>query len=299
MAKRRKQNSSFKNILLLVLIIAATLISVYIKNRSINNNLTLEDGNAAVYFLDVGQGNCTVIQVKNKCVIIDAGLAEYGSKIVDFMGSKGITEISYCICTHPHSDHIGGMATVIRKVKTGKVLMPDIDDEYLPVSKSFEVLLNTIDDNNIDCVFLNKNYSFDFEGVGFKVLTPVNQTEYLNNMSLMVKAVYGKTSFLIVGDAEKGEMYDIMSKNKKFDFSSTFYLFGHHGSESSLNETFLRKVNMRYVIISCGIDNSYGHPHKEVLSYLKKNNIEYFRTDLNGTITVITDGDTYKIEKEK
>ena len=299
MAKRSKKENRIR-LVFYVLAVIAVVFSALSRAGFLNknNNLTLDENSIAVYYLDVGQGHSTVIQDGNSAVLIDSGENENAKKIVDFLAEKGISKLEYVIATHYHSDHIGGLSNILQNVECENIYMPLVDDKYAPTSKTYYKLLETIDDKDISVSFVSNNTAFIFGKVTFNIIAPVEQLDDMNNMSLIIKAVYGDASFLIAGDAENKEMKSVMSANKSFDFSSDFYLMAHHGSSTSLNKEFLSKANMKVAIISCAKDNSYGHPHKEALEYLNDNNIEYYRTDEVGTITVISDGESYKITTE-
>ncbi len=300
MAGKRKTKNKLNA---LIYIILAVVIAVFGVSRAeffkSENDLTLDDGNIAVHFVDVGQGNCTVIQSGNEAVLIDAGEREYSSKVISFLEENGITKLRYVIATHPHSDHIGAMATVLEKIDADEILMPYISDKYAPTSKTYLNLLTTVDEKDIKAEFLSKNTTFDFDGITFKILVPVQQTNSFNNMSLITKIEFGKMSALIMADAENKEINSVLKANSDFDFSSQIMLLAHHGSNTSLNEKLMTKANITTAVISCGKDNSYGHPNEEVVEWLDENAVEYYRTDESGDVSLITDGKEYTIVTER
>lgn len=301
MAGKRKAKTKSK-INSLIFIALAVLLAVFGVSRtdfSSDDSLTLDDGNIAVYFVDVGQGNCTVIRSGNEGVLIDAGEREYSSKVLAFLEENGITRLRYVIASHPHSDHIGAMPAVLDKLDTDEIFLPYIADKYAPTSKTYLNLLSTVDERDIKAEFLDENKTLDFNGVKIEILTPVEQTNSYNNMSLITKIEYGDMSALILADAENKEINSVMKANRSFDFSSYVIMLAHHGSNTSLNETLLTKSDSEIAIISCGKDNSYGHPHKEVTDYLDETDTEYYRTDESGTVSLITDGEKYNIITEK
>lgn len=300
MAGKRKTKSKLNSLIYVIIAIVVALFGVsradFLKS---DNNLKLETGNIAVHFVDVGQGNCTVIQSDNEAVLIDAGEREYSSKVLSFLEDNGITKLRYVIATHPHSDHIGAMATVLDKIEADEIFMPYIADKYAPTSKTYMNLLTVIDEKDIKVEFLSENKEFKFDGVTFKILTPVEQTNSFNNMSLITKIEFKNMSTLILGDAENKEINSVMKANVDFDFSSHIMLLPHHGSNTSLNEKLMSQANIATAIISCGKDNSYGHPNEEVVDWLDENDIEYYRTDESGDVSLITDGKEYTIITER
>lgn len=299
MAKRRSKKDS-KKILSFILTAILVILAAFFKDEiSIDKTITLEDGNIGVYFVDVGQGHCTVVQSGNEGIVIDSGEREYSSVVLDFLSSHAITNVSSVIATHPHSDHIGSMGAVITKTKPKNIYMPYIKDEYTPANNTYFNFLTAIDENNVSAHFIKKMTVLNIGDAKITLIPPVNQVDDMNNMSLIIKIEYGDVSFLVAGDAEKKEMKDVLAANKNFDFSSDFYLMAHHGSSTSTYEPFLNAVNFNAAIISCGKNNDYGHPHKEALSYLNKYSINYYRTDELGTISVITDSKSCNITTEK
>ncbi len=118
-------------------------------------------------------------------------------------------------------------------------------------------------------------------------------------MSLITKIEYGKMSTLVLADAENSEISSVFDANEDFNFSSYILALGHHGSKTSFSEDLFDEIMPQIAIISCGEGNSYGHPHKEVTDYLEEVAMEYYRTDLVGDITVITDGEKFNIKAER
>lgn len=299
MAKRKKIDKT-KVVFYIIAIIAVIFAWISRSDYAdINSNLTLDENSVAIHFLDVGQGNCTVIQSGNEGVLIDAGEREYAADILKFLEENGITHLKYVIATHPHSDHIGGMAAVIENIEADEIYFPYIVDKYAPTSKTYLNLLETVDNHNIKAYFVSENTALSFNNVMLTLISPVEQVRGFNNMSLLVKADYGDISAMILADAENKELESVLNANPTFDFSCEVYLVPHHGSNTSLCEDFLYQLNSRNAVISCGLNNSYGHPHIEVEQYLQSNNIRTYRTDNDGTVTMITDGTEYNIKTEK
>lgn len=302
MARKRRQKNKSKLSRWIYVIIAVFIALIGFSRTDFlenDNNIALTDGNIAVHFVDVGQGSCTVIQSGNDAVLIDAGEREYSSVVLSFFEENGITHLSYVIATHPHSDHIGAMSAVLEKMGADEIFMPYIKDEYEPTSKTYLGLLTTLDEKNIKTEFLESNKTVDFKGVTIDILVSVEQVRSFNNMSLITKITSGKMTALVLADAENKEINSVMKANQNFDFSAHIVALGHHGSNTSLNTNLLSKTGIQIGIISCGEGNSYGHPHAEVTDYLKNNAIEYYRTDLVGNISIITDGEKFSIKTER
>ncbi len=252
-------------------------------------------GEIYLHIIDVGQGSSTLIQKGNEAILIDAGELDYAQTVADYINSCGITQLNYVLASHPHSDHIGGLPKVLDTFKVGEVLMPEIDEENLPATKVYERFLDSIANNGISASYCEKGDVYSLGGVTMEILGPVEQFDDLNNMSAICRVSYGETNVMILGDAEIKELKSVYNVNT--DFESEILVMGHHGSRTSIYNDFLKAVNPEVALISCGKDNSYGHPHEETISYLETNSIDYLRTDECGSIVYRLD--TYGYERTK
>lgn len=237
-----------------------------------------------VSYIDVGQGDSEFIELPNgETLLIDAGTNETGEKAVNYIKSLGYTSIDYVVGTHPHEDHIGGLDDVINAFDIGKIYMPKITAD----TKTFEDVLDAIDSKGLTINTAKSGVSLvETDGLSVKMLAPVSDSyKNTNDYSAVVKIIYGDTSFLFMGDAEELSESQITD-----DVSADVLKAGHHGSSTSTSETFLDSVCPSAAIISCGRDNSYGHPHKETIEKFNERGIKYYRTDELGTITAISDG---------
>ena len=251
-----------------------------------------EENLLKIHFIDVGQGDSTFIELPDSTtMLIDAGEKSCGEIITRYIASQGYDKIDYLIATHPHSDHIGGMAKVVENFEIEKIYMPDVDTD----TKTYETLLETIADNNHKIKTAKPgNYIIDSNDIKAKILAPVTiDEENLNNCSIVIRLEYEDTSYLFTGDAEIKELEAIAEE----EYADVLKV-GHHGSVTSTNEDFLSQVNPSIAVISCGKNNDYGHPHKEVMKYLKDYETEIYRTDEDGTITVFSDGKNIAVETE-
>lgn len=237
-----------------------------------------------VHYLDVGQGDSIFIELpQNKTMLIDASTGAYGEGIADYIEQKGYSKIDYLVATHPHADHIGGMEDIVKEFTIGEIYMPRAST----TTKTYKNLLTAIKakGNKINTAEAGVSIYGD-SSLRIDILAP-NSTSYedLNNYSAVIKLSYGSRSFLFTGDAEKLSENEITA-----DVSADVLKVGHHGSSTSSGEAFISRVNPKYAVISCGKDNSYGHPHKETMETLQKHNTEVFRTDTMGTIIATTNG---------
>ncbi len=246
-----------------------------------------------VSFFDVGQGDCELIVLPDgKTILIDAGESKSANDIISFLEEKGVSRLDYVIATHPHADHIGGMQKVIEAFDVGEIYMPKVEHD----TKTYENLLLTIQEKGLRIHTAKEGVSLiDEGGVSAQFVAPCSDSyKDLNNYSAVLRLTYGDVSFLFMGDAEQESEDQITA-----DVSADIIKLGHHGSSTSSSQAFLEAVSPSAAIISCGKDNSYGHPHEETLQTLDRLGVESYRTDQDGTVTVTTDGTAYRIETAK
>lgn len=261
-----------------------------LKDEKLEEKAVKVEGELKVHYLDVGQGDSILIQTKDAAMLIDTGDRGYGAGIVDYIRSQGINKLDYLILTHPHADHIGGATEIVNAFNIGKIIMPKVAH----TSQTFENLLKTIQNKGMKITSPNPGDEYQLGDAKFIILAP-NSPSYdnLNNYSIVNKVSFGKTSFLFTGDAEGTSENEII--NKGFDVKADVLKVGHHGSDTSTTENFLKAVSPKYSIISCGKDNKYGHPDQIVLDRLNKHNIKVYRTDESGTIVITSDGENLTI----
>lgn len=241
-----------------------------------------DEGELRVSFIDVGQGDSEFIELPNgETLLIDAGTNETGADVVNYIESLGYSSIDYVVGTHPHEDHIGGLDDVIRTFDVESVYMPKVTAD----TKTFEDVLDAVDEKGLTINTAKAGVTLvDGDRLSVKMLAPVlDEYDNTNDYSAVIKVVYGDTSFLFTGDAEEYAESLITG-----DVDSDVLKVGHHGSSTSTGEAFLERVSPSYAVISCGLGNSYGHPHTETIE--KLGGIPVFRTDEMGTIVATSDG---------
>lgn len=251
----------------------------------------------SIHFIDVGQGDCILIKTQHASALVDAGERGKGEKVVQYLRNQNIEQLDYVFITHPDSDHIGGMPEVLENFKVSKFIMPAIKKEDMPTTKIFEKLLKTIRDREIPAETATLHEVFSLGDASLTVLGPISQTSKMNNMSIVLRVVLGENSFLLTGDAETEEELEILKSG--YLLKSDVLKAGHHGNKSSSGEDFLKSVSPKTVIVSCGRDNSYGHPSPESLRRFSQIGAEVFRTDRHGSIIVASDGEKISIDYEK
>lgn len=243
--------------------------------------------NMRVHFLDVGQADSALIELPNgEVVLIDGGNIGDSGFLINYIKGINVEKIDYLIATHPHEDHIGGLPAVVRQFDIGKIYMP----KKTANTQIFESLLKEIKNKDLKITEARSGMDIvDDVNLKLSIVAPDGASyEKINDYSIANKLKYKNISFLFTGDAERKS--EISMINSKVDLKADILKVGHHGSNTSSTEEFLDNISPRYAIISCEEQNSYGHPHREVIERLNKRKIKILRTDEMGTIILETDG---------
>lgn len=258
------------------------------------------DDEAAVYFIDVGQGDCELIRTKNCNILIDCGEEENADEVIGFIRYSGVERLDYVIATHPHSDHIGGMYRILESFDVGTVIIPKIPRDIAPNTLFYSKMLNTIKNRGINREYsaAGKIYTLG-ENASLEIIAPLyDEYEELNNFSVVARLTHGANTFLFTGDAESLAELDILDNG--IDVSADVLKVAHHGSAGANSKAYLEKVRPKIAVICVGSDNSYGHPHKEVLKRLAQVGCdEIYTTAADGNVVIISDGASLRVRTEE
>lgn len=245
----------------------------------------MPDGTLSVTFLDVGQGNAVLVEQSGAYMLIDGGNRDYSSFVVSYLKEQGVEELAYVIASHYDADHLNGVVGALHAFSCGQVLAPD----YVTDTRVYESFERVIKEQDIALAYPAVGDTYTLGDASFTVVCPkAYDPKEDNDNSVGIRLVYGDTSFLICGDAGKAEEQVMLDSGVTLE--SDVYLASHHGSEGSSSEAFMRAVSPTAVVVSAGAGNSYGHPTRTVLNRVKACGAALYRTDLQGTITVTSDG---------
>lgn len=294
MMRHKFKGYNYNNKVLLAVVIAIAIYAVLTLVNGSSDEYDFGENAVVVHFVDVGQGDCTVITSPDGNIIIDAGLYDNVEQTTEYIDSLGITDFKYAIFTHPHSDHIGGAGTVISNYNVDTVILPDVVSTYTP----FEKMIEAIEQKKCNVLEGKAGVSLELGEVKIDLLAPVCEYENINNTSVATKITYGEVSYLFTGDAEELAELDMLNRDAEI-LDSTILKVGHHGSSSSSCSAFLAAVSPEVAIYSCGLNNEYGHPHGEVVNRINNIGAISYRTDKQGSIMIPTDGTNYYIVTEK
>lgn len=245
-----------------------------------------EGSELTVHYLDIGQGDAALIQCGDAAMLIDAGNNNKGTQVQAYLESQGIEQLDYVIGTHPDADHIGGLDVILYKFDCGTVIMPEFEKD----TKTYEDVIQTMKQKNYKLTYPTLGESYSLGSASFTIVAPAGEDygDNGNDYSVGILLEHGENRFLFTGDAEEDAEQDMLASG--LNLSADVFKAAHHGSSTANTEEFLEEVDPDYVVISCGEDNSYGHPHAEVLNRLRERGIEVFRTDEEGTIVASSDG---------
>ncbi|MCM1253699.1 MAG: MBL fold metallo-hydrolase [Clostridium sp.] len=240
--------------------------------------------NMEVHFIDVGQGDCTLVKCGDNAMLIDTGDDTQGTTVQNYLQKQGITKLDYLILTHPDADHIGAAPVIITKFQINTVFVSNYEKD----NKTYRKLIQALDDKRLSYSTPKVGDSYALGDAQFTILAPNKTYDSPNNASIALLLQNGDNKFLFSGDAEEEAESDIL--NNGLSVSADVYQVGHHGSRTSSSQAFLNKVKPTYAVISCAEGNDYGHPHAPTLNTLRSMDIKVFRTDEQGSIIAYSDG---------
>lgn len=243
-------------------------------------------GDMAVHFIDVGQGLSILVQSGGENLLYDGGNRAHADEVVQYLKNQQVETIDYMISSHYDEDHLGGLVKCLDNFEVEHVLGSD----YVHTSELFNTFMNTATAHAIIVEYPSVGDTYEFGTGSFTVMAPDGISQNSNDNSVVIRLVNGNNSFMFMGDAEETSEQDMISTGMNLDCD--VLSLGHHGSASSTSWDLLEATTPSWAVISCGADNSYGHPAAETMGKLSDMNIPVFRTDDQGTIIALSDGDT-------
>lgn len=261
------------------------------------NGAEHEENSLEVHFIDVGQGDATLIKCDGDAMLIDAAGEDKGTALRYYLRKQGVEKLDYLVLTHPDSDHIGSADVILTKFPVENVIMSYYERE----STSYRNLKQTLEYKRISPQIAAAGQSFEVGSARCTLLGPLQEYETPNDASVILLVEHGENRFLFTGDAEsKAEeallkyaesLQDAESRQDVELLQADVYKAGHHGSSTSSTDKFLDAVKPTYAVISCAKGNDYGHPHAETMERFSERNIQVYRTDEQGTIVLFSDGE--------
>lgn len=246
-----------------------------------------EGGTLEVHYLDIGQGDAILIKQGDAAMLIDAGNNSKGTQVWSYLLSQKVEKLDYVIGTHPDADHVGGLDVVLYKLDCDTVFLPNCEKD----TKTYEELVQTIDARGQRAVVPELGQMYSLGAAEFQILTDTKKDygDNTNDFSIAIRLTFGNNAFLFTGDAETEAEQDMLESGLLL--KADVYKAAHHGADTANTEAFLAAVAPEYCVISCGQDNTYGHPRAGFLNTLRSMGVNVFRTDEQGTIVAVSDGE--------
>ena len=251
-----------------------------------------ENAPLQVHFIDVGQALSVLVECDGQFMLYDGGNVDDGSLVVSYLQQQGVEELQYVFCSHAHEDHVGGLAAALAYFPAHHVYAPVTEAD----TKCFRDFVKYTQQQGLSVEVPAASTVWQLGSAAITQLGPVAQYSDTNDTSLVLRLDYGSTSFLLTGDMEADAERDLV--NTGANLKADVLQVGHHGSSTSTSYIFLNSVLPEMGVISCGVNNKYGHPHEETLSILRDAGVDVYRTDLLGTITIGSDGRNYTVGTE-
>ena len=250
----------------------------------------------SVHYLDVGKADCILIEQEGHFVLIDGGDKEERNRVTEYLRRRQVETLDLVVVSHPDKDHIGAMEDVVREFTINNFLMPKLQDELIPDSTRYQKMIEAIEDTNLAVTYPKPGDTYRVGDMLFEVLAPLKEYEDTNNSSIILKMTFEETSFLFMGDAEQEAEEDLLSSGA--ELTADVLKAGHHGSKTSTTQKLLKAVQPQIVVVSTGEDRN-NLPKGEVLERIEQSGAELYRTDLDGTVIVSSDGKELSVTTEK
>lgn len=255
-----------------------------------------DDAPLSIHVLNVGKADSIFIACGGKYMLVDGGTPDCGEEIAEYLDRRGVKKLDYVFNTHPDTDHIGGLGYIISHYKVGKYFAPNIPPNLIPKGEEYTAVQTALRQTGTSVQNPPCGESLQLGDLKIKVLAPVNAGDSTNNNSIVLKLTFGKSRFLLMGDAEKEEENGLLESGE--NLSADVLKIGHHGSSTSTSEPFLHAVQPGFAAISVARDSS-GLPKKDVLKRLWTAKIPVYRTDVSGTLVFMSDGQRIHVLTEQ
>lgn len=252
----------------------------------VDSEFIYSEGVLEVHFIDVGQGDATLLICDDEAMLIDAGENDKGTLVQNYIFKQGVGNLKYVVGTHPDSDHYGGLDVIITKFECGEIILPN----YQRDTATCRDVYDAIEYKNYPILAPVVNDSISLGDAKVTILSPIHYDyeDEVNNYSISLLVEHGNNQFLFTGDAEEAAELDMVTAGVLTDVD--VYKAGHHGSNSSSTGDLLNVISPEFAVISCSADNEYGHPHASVLNRFRNMGVKVFRTDEQGSIIAYSDG---------
>ena len=299
--RRKSRKSSWLSVLLTVAAIVVVLMRLgggeidATLAQSPTPSTAAVEGSMTLTVLEVGKADCLVLQCDGESMIIDGGNEGDEAYILEHLEQMGIEEFRYLVNTHPHEDHLGSLDAVVEQYPVEKAYISPKEH----TTRSYENLIDALDAQQVPTEIPQPGDQWQLGGATLTVLSPDPDADYdgYNDWSIVLMAQYGQVKYLLMGDAETPVESDLLESG--INLSADVLKVGHHGSSTSSKKAFLEEVSPKWAVITCDYTETAGEPHEEVAQRMEELSIPMLRTDLQGIVTITTDGSTVEVETER
>lgn len=262
-----------------------------IVSKEIAETVDFEEEKLNILFFYVGQADSSLIVLNDKVMLIDAGNNEDGKNISNYLKALGITKIDYLVGTHADEDHIGGIDDIIESFDIGRIFMSEVGKE----SSNYKDVINAARIKNLAVEYPKRGDTFDFDKASFEVMLALKGEDVSDNdSSLVINIKFGSTSYLFMGDGETA-----VENERTWDKVNVLKV-GHHGSNTSSKENFLKQVKPDIAVIEVGKDNKYNLPNDKTISRLEDIGAKILRTDINeSSFWISSNGEEIEVRELK
>lgn len=297
--QKRKNNIRTALVYAVLFLVSLALIAVFAPqiidvNFGSEEDMEYYQSPLCVSFIDVGQGDCSLLSCNGVNILVDGGESQYSGTVLTYLRSVGIEKIDCYVLTHPHSDHIGASAEIIKRMPIDRIFVTHFSEFNMPTTNTYENVLDAISETSAQIVEVSAGDSFKIGDVELNIVAPFEESDDYNDMSIVFTASYKDTEILFTGDTTKKIEKQILSNG--YDVDCDVLKVAHHGSSTSSSAEFIDAVSPDLSVISCGKNNSYSHPHNEILELFENRALNFMRTDELGTIVYYGDGKIMKAE---
>jgi competence protein ComEC len=246
-----------------------------------------------VHFIDVGQGDSILIDLNDQEILIDGG--EKSSGVTSYISSYVDGPLEAVIATHPHSDHIGGLISVLNSFDVLNIWT----NGDSTTSQTYSEFMSAVQSEHANTYVARRGDKVNVGGLSFTVLNPDTLNGTTNNNSIVLSLRYGDIDFLFTGDAEKEAEASMLVSSVVPVPDVEILKVGHHGSRTACSNEFIAAAKPEIAVYMAGKGNRYGHPHEGTIRVLCDVGAQIYGTDIHGSIVITTDGEDYEIQLEK
>lgn len=280
MRKNTKLSRRARAVLTLLAVLAVAAYTYFSGGSKIDPDASFE-----LHFIDVGQGDASMLVSDEATVVIDCGPVSSSDVLCEYIAAY-TDRIDCLVISHPHEDHMGGAAALIERFEIGEIIMEGYDEFDSDAPVFYERAYDAMTERELYPVLAAPGDVHTYGDITLEILAPCRDYGDRNNNSIVLRASCDGASAVFTGDAESTAESDIVERYGT-SLDADVLKVGHHGSSTSTSEKFYRAVSPDIAVISCGRDNSYGHPHAETLRRFRESSQEYYRTDEEGSVVLV------------